>query len=189
MSCKDCSYFNENDRSGSSGYCSYYRRYYEPDDNCSHCTYGGANNCIDCQYCERNDTSGSKVYCTYYKQYVYTNESCSRFSAGGGSGCYLTEACCTFKGLPDDCEYLSVLRSFRDEYMKSLPSGNKMVAEYYEIAPLIVKAIEQSSEKMQAYEEIYNVITNCVSLIQQEEKNEALEQYKSMTLHLKKKYL
>lgn len=189
MSCKDCSYFNENDRSGSNCYCSYYRKYYDPDDNCSHCTYGGTNNCADCQYCDKNDTSGSKVYCSYYRQYVYTNDSCSRYSSGSSGGCYLTSACCTHKGLSDDCEYLFVLRSFRDAYMKSLPDGNKMIEEYYEIAPLIVKEIEHSPEKSQTYEEIFKIISDCVSLIRLGDNEGALKQYKSMTLSLKSRFL
>lgn len=48
------------------------------------------------------------------KYYDNTEDSKSSSSNNNSSGCYLTSACVNAKGLPDDCEELTVLRNFRD---------------------------------------------------------------------------
>lgn len=95
-------------------------------------------------------------------------------SAASG-GCYLTTACCAYKGLPDDCEELQVLRKFRDEYVPAI-----LVIEYYKEAPDIVPMLNDSQLKY-----IYAVITECVSDIKNNRKESALNRYTNMVAELK----
>lgn len=57
------------------------------------------------------------------------------------SECFITTACAEARGLPDDCEQLRLLRLFREGYVRDLPDGAEVLAEYDEKAPRIVAAI------------------------------------------------
>ena len=46
MACKDCKYYDENERWGSKGYCTWYRRYYYENDTCSHFTKRSGGGCF-----------------------------------------------------------------------------------------------------------------------------------------------
>lgn len=147
MPCKDCKYFDENDNWGYKGYCSYYRKYYDPDD-----------------------------------------KICSHYSAGDSGGCFLTTACCAHKNMPDDCYELSMLRKYRDSFLKSTPEGKKLVDEYYEIAPKLVEKINQSENKDKVYDFIYSEIVQCVSMVEQGKNDEVCEKYKALVFSLKDQY-
>ncbi len=56
-------------------------------------------------------------------------------------GCFLTTAVASRRGEADDGPTLTVLRGFRDGWLSEHPAGQELIAEYYEIAPLIVVAI------------------------------------------------
>jgi hypothetical protein len=101
-----------------------------------------------------------------------------------GGGCYLTSACVEYAGLGDDCHELTVLRRFRDTYMSGLKEGPGMIREYYSIAPGIVKAINNSHIKDQLYAEIFKIIRQCVSEIENFRMNNALLIYKNMVERL-----
>lgn len=58
-----------------------------------------------------------------------------------GGGCFITTAICELDSLPDDCEELTILRKFRDDYMLPDTEMAAMVREYYECAPAIVSRI------------------------------------------------
>lgn len=72
--------------------------------------------------------------------------------------------------------------------MKKMPDGEQLVKGYYEIAPEIVKSIESSPDKSKYYDKIYSVISTCVTLIEEENYDEVLKQYKNMVLDLKKEF-
>jgi hypothetical protein len=103
--------------------------------------------------------------------------------------CFLTTACTEFRGLPDDCSELTVLRRFRDEYMKKLPDGEEMINTYYRIAPKIVENMKSDPAKETILNEIYHTITACIACINSDKPNEALLKYKTMVLDLSQKYL
>lgn len=63
-----------------------------------------------------------------------------------GEGCFLTTACCTVIGLPDDCFELVTLRRFRDTYLAKLPGGRDEIARYYAEAPAIAQRLLASAE-------------------------------------------
>lgn len=69
----------------------------------------------------------------------YTARQRAKAASGG---CFVTTAVCSASGLPDDCDELQTLRGFRDGYMMESPARTLLVQLYYEVAPLIVRAIE-----------------------------------------------
>jgi len=97
-------------------------------------------------------------------------------SAQGGL-CFLTTACCEYKGLPDDCEELTMLRNFRDKYVPV-----DMVQEYYKIAPAIVQSIHKNEA---ALEYVYGVVKDCVSEIKRGNTKAAIDKYVHMVNNLK----
>ena len=103
--------------------------------------------------------------------------------------CFLTTACTQLKGLPDHCHELTVLRRFRDEYLKKLPEGEAMINEYYRVAPLIVEKMKLCPEEETTLNEIFKTITTCVAYIELNQPGEALMAYKTMVLDLSEKYL
>ncbi len=98
-------------------------------------------------------------------------------------------------GYCKDCMYFSrsqeeiaALKKFRDEYMKSTEEGQKLVKEYYEVAPKIVEKIEASDKKQIYYQYIYEVVGKCVGLIGCGENERTLNEYKFMVINLKKEF-
>ena len=112
----------------------------------------------------------------------------SGYTGGSGGGCFLTSACVEYLGKPDDCEELTVLRSFRDNYMKKTEEGAALVKEYYAVAPVIVEKINSSQDKGSYYSYIDKIINECVVLIKEGNNSVALEKYKQMVLYLKKEF-
>ncbi len=109
---------------------------------------------------------------------------------GPDSGCYLTTACITAKGLPDDCEELTVLREYRDTYLIKREGGAKDIARYYKTAPEIVKSIDALPCSEQIWLDLYETLVRpCVERIKQGKTEEVYEKYKSITLELEQKYL
>lgn len=152
--------------------------------------------CHDCLFYHPTETT-LKGECNYLHEIVDEYGRCDNFSArptksnsnySSGSGCFLTSACVDYLGKPDDCKELTMLRKYRDEQMKKMPDGEQLVKEYYEIAPKIVKAIESSPDKSKYYDKIYSVVSTCVTLIEEENYDEVLKQYKNMVLDLKKEF-
>jgi hypothetical protein len=107
----------------------------------------------------------------------------------GGRKCFITTACVEAKGLPDDCEELTILRSFRDGYMRFLPNGAAMISEYYDIAPRIVAHIAAQPDANRIFASLYEHIGRSVDLINAGENSEAMHNYITMVSELKKKYL
>ena len=94
-----------------------------------------------------------------------------------GSGCYLTTACMSFfqDRFDDNCYELKVLRWFRDNFV-----SKEDIEHYYEIAPVIVEAIEISEEKELVYDYIYeNVVSYCVEEIENGNYDSAYNRYKN----------
>lgn len=90
-------------------------------------------------------------------------------SSNASGGCFLTTVCCEWKGLPDDCAELTILRKFRDEVVPE-----SIVKKYYEIAPAIAEKIKNDEKKLQyAWEQI----NKCITLIKQAKAQEAITTY------------
>lgn len=104
--------------------------------------------------------------------------------------CYITTAVCESLGKPDDCHELRVLRSYRDGYLMSNDEGRKIVERYYDIAPTIVKHINQTENAKEVYQDIYSeYLMPCICLAEEQKLEECKEIYSSMVCELQKKYL
>lgn len=106
-------------------------------------------------------------------------------SASGGIGCFITTAVCEFMGKADDCEELTILRRFRDEWLAKQPGGRALIKEYYRVAPLIVKKLKRYKYKSVVYKQVWNHIMFCVDQIKLNRPDKALEDYIAMVGELK----
>ena len=123
----------------------------------------------------------------------YNYHDCPFYQTKHGSsssGCYLTSACTQARGLPDDCEELTVLRAFRDTYVRALPTGEADVRRYYATAPQIVNAIHRGCAAPETLDRIYReLVQPCVQLIRDGKNEAAYRLYKAYSLALEERYL
>lgn len=104
--------------------------------------------------------------------------------------CYITTAVCESLGKDDDCMELTLLREYRDQYLMNSEEGAEIVEGYYDIAPTIVNRINKQADSAGIYQEIWErYLKKCVSLIQNEKKEECKEVYTSMVSDLTKEYV
>ena len=146
------------------------------------------NTCGTCMCFDRKQSQKQMMltyyWCTRFNCWRRENQgACGAYVYTGG--CFLTSACVTHKGLADDCEELTVLRAFRDGYLKNTVEGSKLIKEYYEIAPELVNRIDNSKHMSEIYDYIYERICECVELVKSNEFERATEEYKKMTLKVK----
>ena len=132
-------------------------------------------------YCGYNLLSDDYHKCPLYK------DATGKQNDGG---CYLTSACMSQMGVEfdDNCYELSVLREFRDSYVKENYPND--IRTYYEIAPQIVVSIRNSKNSKEAFNKIYNeLIVPCCKLIEENKLYEAYCTYKKYSLNLREIYL
>jgi hypothetical protein len=104
--------------------------------------------------------------------------------------CFLTTACCEWKGLPDDCHDLTMMRKFRDEYVAHLPEGDNIIADYYRTAPHIVEAVSKRDDSDLIWERLYRgFIAPCVYFVEHGDNESAYVIYSSMVKRLKVEHL
>ncbi|MEO1126844.1 MAG: DUF4157 domain-containing protein, partial [Cyanobacteria bacterium J06639_16] len=104
-------------------------------------------------------------------------------------GCFITTACVKAKGLADDCEELTILRQFRDNYMYSISNGSDMISEYYKIAPEIVDRISKLPDGKRIFVELYDQVVKSVNLVKAGKNEAAMQNYISIVRDLKNRYL
>ncbi len=131
----------------------------------------------------------SDIYYRYCRDYNY--DECPIYKhEEQSSGCFLTSACVEAKQLPDDCEELTILRSFRDTYLKNREEGQCDIKTYYYIAPQIVAGINSGNNANEMWNLIYDkVIIPCVAFIKEGKNEEAYELYKKCVTRLGEMYL
>ena len=104
--------------------------------------------------------------------------------------CFISTACVTARGLPDDCDELQTLRKYRDLLIKERVGFAEIVEEYYQHAPLIVERIEHEPNKSEIYEKLYsNLVLRCVSLLNEGKIDSAVQTYIEIYESLKQQYL
>lgn len=107
-----------------------------------------------------------------------------------GIFCYITTAVCRSIDKPDDCYELNTLRAYRDGYLSETEEGRRIVEEYYNIAPTIVKRIDRQEDAHNIYRGIWEeYLSRCIRLIEEDEKDKCKELYISMVRSLEKEYL
>ena len=136
-------------------------------------------------YCIKQEKAvDSDTYYKYCRNYDY--KDCPIYKhQSSSSGCFLTSACTAARGLPDDCHELTVLRNFRDNWLKNQPDGSELISAYYKIAPMIVKCIDAREDRQKYWDLVYDTVQTCVEFIEAEMHEEALKAYQTLTLALK----
>ena len=71
------------------------------------------------------------------------------------SACILSSACITARGLPDDCDELTILRKFREDYLEGTARGNSILQEYQNISGQILQWIDRSDDRLVLYNDLY----------------------------------
>ena len=122
----------------------------------------------------------------YYRDSGNSHDS----NSSNSGGCFITTACVEARGLQDDCHELTVLRNYRDSYLKNRQNGAHDIAEYYQCAPEIVACINQRRDAHKLWEHLFDtVITPCVSYIEEQRYEEAYLLYKTTVVELKSEFL
>lgn len=104
--------------------------------------------------------------------------------------CYITTAVCEGLNKPSDCYELNLLKAYRDSYLTALPGGEAMIAQYYDMAPTIIKRVNKRKDHEDVYRYLYETyIKPCVQLIEQQRNEECREKYEEMVEMLRAEYL
>ena len=102
------------------------------------------------------------------------------------SPCFITTAVCEYFGKSDDCKELTTLRNYRDKWLKNQPDGQKLIDEYYKIAPSIVIEMKNSDNYSEICEELLTKYINpCIELINQKKFDECKNLYIEMVNYAK----
>jgi len=105
-------------------------------------------------------------------------------------GCFITTATCETLGKPDNCYELNLFRNFRDSWLINQPDGKALIEEYYEVAPQIVRSINQQKESKQIYDSIWNkYLSDCIAMIEKEDYLSCKRKYVAMVRNLESKFL
>lgn len=107
------------------------------------------------------------------------NSNSNAFNVGLGGGCYLTTVCCQYKGLPDNCEELTILRAFRDECVPK-----SLVKEYYGLQDKLEPLVRNSIDLLQY---VWGEVQHCVEDIKHCHRAWALQRYINLVDYLKGK--
>ena len=107
-------------------------------------------------------------------------------TSSGSGGCYLTSAGMKYfqKNFDDNCYELTVLRWFRDNFV-----SKEDIEHYYEVAPIIVEAINKEEKSSIIYDYIYdNIVDYCVEQIEQGNYDKAYMRYRNSILTLEEQF-
>lgn len=151
-----------------------------------------------CDYLEIEGGIFSEYKCKYSRQTLssrtaqdicMTNRYMDCADYRNASRCFITTAVCLSLGKSDDCEELTVMRAFRDEWLRKQPDGEALIADYYDIAPGIVEKIDKQADRKSIYESIYrDYIEPCVNYAKAKRFSESGKVYVNMVGLLKEKY-
>lgn len=84
-----------------------------------------------------------------------------------GKFCFVTTAICEFEGKPDDCRELTLLREFRDGWLRQCADGPALIERYYNEAPAVVTCIDCCDEPEKRYAELRRRwLTPCIEALE-----------------------
>lgn len=144
----------------------------------------------ECRSSQKSFTSSDSIYSTYCSN-QYNYDKCPYFKpVEEKKDCYLTCACVDALGKADNCEELTLLRKFRDEWLVDQPDGQAEIQQYYTIAPKIVEGILKLPNSTEIFHQIYDtMVIPCVNAIKRNAPETAHQLYRSISLQLEKEYL
>ena len=151
-----------------------------------------------CEYLEMEGTIFTEYRCKYSRQRLDSRTAtdicmssrhadCEDYK--NATRCFITTAVCLTMGKPDDCEELTLMRFFRDEWLRDQPDGAALIEDYYKTAPGIVEKINQQPERKAIYKEIYQkYILPCVKGVKAKRFSDSKRIYMDMVTTLKAQY-
>lgn len=116
--------------------------------------------------------------------------SCDFYKKANG-GCYITSAVMNAvqEEFKDDCYELQTMRRLRDNWLRNQPDGDKIIQEYYELAPRICVAINEQPNSLEIYQSLYRKIQKCIEAQEEGNSKLAYQIYSGMVNELKEKFL
>jgi len=108
--------------------------------------------------------------------------------SGGEQECFLTTAVVNYMGGLDNGPELTAMRMLREHY-RSTQSYAEKIQDYYTYSPLIVNSINNSIDKDAIYLEIYATVKACESFVTNSQWEQAWDQYMTMYLNLKGRFI
>lgn len=99
--------------------------------------------------------------------------------------CYLTTACVNYFGLADDGPELTAMRKLREYYAVEC---NDLIAEYYQLSPVIISKIASTRKDREIFTEIYESVKLCQKYVDAGQWKEAHDEYLAMYHKLKTRY-
>lgn len=93
------------------------------------------------------------------------------------SNCFITTACVKYFDLQDNCYELRTLRNFRDSHLLATSQGRKLVEQYYEIAPVLVKKLDLDGGRDKLYDQVFQRIQAACRAIEKNELENAKDIY------------
>ncbi len=151
-----------------------------------------------CDYLETIGTVFPEYRCKHSRQQLSTNTAkdicmTSRYTEcadyKNASHCFITTAVCLSMGKADNCEELTAMRLFRDDWLRHQPDGSELIEDYYRIAPAIVKKIDQLPDRESIYSMIYQkYILPCVECTKAKRFADSKQIYVTMVNAMKEQY-
>ena len=103
--------------------------------------------------------------------------------------CFITTAVCRWEGKPDDCAELTAFRAFRDGWLSRQPDGQKLIDEYYDIAPAIVQAMRYADNEAARCAQLRReYLLPCYTALRDNAPDRCKELYIEMVQSLKQTY-
>lgn len=154
-----------------------------------------ANYCKECAHLDINGGCqwGNEYYCEVTLKYTPENKTaCDAFvkRAPGGyhkAGCYITTICCQMLGYPDNCEVLTLMRSLREDYLKTTSEGIRILQEYDQIGPMISANLAQENISV-AIELLRTFLIPSAKATKEKQYKRATATYLNMFAELKERY-
>ena len=153
---------------------------------CAHCLWLDEKNksrWADEYYCNKKYRGG------YHSK---TDRGCRDFELDkskvneNNSGCYITTMVCDVLGYGDNCELLTTLRNFRDNYLKFKPEYLPLLLEYDQVGPVISENIRNFANNINlSIQIVQRFLYPCVFAINIEHYEEAVLIYQNMVNYLK----
>ncbi|EFM11069.1 stress protein [Paenibacillus curdlanolyticus YK9] len=111
-------------------------------------------------------------------------------SGSTSSSCFITTAVCRSLGRADDGYELTAFRAFRDNWLSEQADGERLIQEYYSVAPIIVNHIDAEADRETIYSRIWNdYLEACLRAIENGSYQRCKDIYCGMVNDLKLRYL
>lgn len=161
--------------------------------------------CGSCGHLNMNDYRGYRYYCKKKYEYVDPSDSkCWYYESAyemndnrdyydikkiDRPDCYLTTIICDILGFADDCEILTIIRSFRNNVLQKDLHYLGILIEYDTIGPKISECLKNDEDALWIAKELLkHFIQPIIVLINNKNYDAAAVMYQNMTSMLKENY-